>query len=53
MVLIPPIPAIPLLFLQVVTDHQGCSRAFIHRANHLFVWCWLGGRHSRRTLPPC
>ena len=36
MVLIPLIPAIPQLFLQVVTDHQGYSRAFTPRASHLF-----------------
>ena len=30
------IPAIFLLFLQVATDHQGCSHAFTHRASHLF-----------------
>ena len=31
------ISAIFLLFLQVATDHQGCSHAFTHRASHLLV----------------
>ena len=36
MILILFIAAIFLLFLQVATDHQGCSHAFTHRASHLF-----------------
>ena len=49
MVLIPLIPAIPQLFLQVVTDHQGYSRAFTPRASHLFGAASAGvtgGEHS-------
>ena len=49
MVLIPLIPAIPQLFLQVVTDHQGYSRSFTPRASHLFGAASAGvtgGEHS-------
>ena len=49
MVLISLIPAIPLLFLQVVTDRQGSSRAFTHRTSHLFGAASAGvtgGEHS-------
>ena len=49
MVLIPLIPAIPQLFLQVVTDHQGYRRTFTHRASHLFGAASAnvtGGEHS-------
>ena len=49
MVLIPLIPAIPQLFLHVVTDHQGYSRAFTPRASHLFGAASAGvtgGEHS-------
>ena len=50
MVLIPLMPAIPLLFLQVVTDHQGYSGAFNPPpASHLFGAASAGvtgGEHS-------
>ena len=50
MVLIPLMPAIPQLFLQVVTDHQGYSGAFNPPpASHLFGAASAGvtgGEHS-------
>ena len=52
MVLIPLIPAIPLLFLQVVPDHQGCRSPFADRAGDLLGTAATdvaGGEHARQA----